>query len=194
MNEKEYAQVIAEVLESLGRTIDDLKKCLFSRNKHHMNETKRNVLTSVKASVPLFEEIVEKKEKNALDQAFLELLPSLQRLGIAVNDLLRGVQMTVDADIPLTEKAFSEISEMMALLKDLARDTNDVLATKNSHFRAYAVSSVEHLLQRTYECGLEHQERVVVGACTPKASFLYLDLMDSMKRIGQELGGLCEKA
>lgn len=194
MDEKEYAKVIAEVLGSLGQTIDDLKKCLFSRNKHLMNETKRNVLTSVKASVPLFEGIVEKKEKNALDQAFLELLPSLQRLGIAVTDLLGGVQVAVDTEIPLTEKAFGEISEMMALLKDLARDTNDVLATRNSHFRAYAVSSVEHLLQRTYECGLGHQQRVVVGVCTPKASFLYLDLMDSVKRIAQELGCLCEKA
>jgi Na+/phosphate symporter len=194
MNEKEYAQVIAEALESVGRIIEDLKKCLFSRNKRLMNETKKNLATSVKASVPLFEEVMEKKEKNALDQWFIELLPSLQRLGIAVDDLLGGVQIAVDAEISLTDKAFGEISEAMALLKDLARDTNDVLATKNSHFRAYAVSSAEHLLKRTCECGIEHEQRLVVGVCQPKASFLYLDIMDSVKRIAKELGALCEKA
>lgn len=194
MNEKEYVQAIAEALESLGKTIEDLKKCLFSRNKRLMNEIKKNLATSVKASVPLFEEIMEKREKNALDQWFLELLPSLQRLGIGVEDLLGGVQIAVDTEVSLTDKALGEISEMMALLKDLARDTNDVLATKNAHFRSYAVSSVEHLLQRTCECGLEHQERLVVGVCSPKASFLYLDIMDSVKRIAQELGSLCEKA
>jgi Na+/phosphate symporter len=194
MNEKEYTQAIADALESLGRTIEDLKRCLFSRNKRLLNEAKRNLATSVRASIPLFEEIMEKREKSALDQWFLKLLPSLQRLGIAVENLLSGVQMAVDTEVSLTDKACGEISEMMALLKDLARDTNDVLATRNSHFRAYAVSSGEHLLQRAFECGLEHQQRLVVGICSPKASFLYLDIMDSVKRIAQELGSLCEKA
>jgi len=194
MDEKEYAQVIAEALQSLGRTIEDLKRCLFSRNKRLMNQTKRNLAASVRASVPLLEETAEKSEKNALDRWFLELLPSLQRLGIGVEDLLGGVQIAVETEVSLTDKSLSEISETMALLKDLARDTNDVLATKNSHFRTYAVSSVEHLLQRVCECGLEHQQRLATGVCSPKASFLYLDIMESVKRIAQELGNLCEKA
>jgi Na+/phosphate symporter len=194
MNEREYAQVTAEALESLGRTVEDLKKCLFSRNKRLLNEAKRNFVASVRASIPLFEETVEKKEKNELDRRLLELLPSLQRLGIAVEDLIGGVQIVLETEVSLTDKALGEINEMMALLKDLVRDTNDVLATKNANFRTYALSSVEHLLQRTCECELEHQERLVVAICSPKASFLYLDLMDSIKRITQELGSLCEKA
>ena len=194
VNEKEYAQVTAQALEAVGRTIEDLKKALFSRNKRLMNETKRNLTSNVKASVPLFEEMTEKTEKSPLDRQFIELLPSLQRLGIAVEDLIGGVQTAVDAKVPLTDKALTEISEMMALLKDLARDTNDVLSTKNSHFRTYALSSVERLFQRASECGLEHQQRLVIGVCSPKPSFLYLDIMDSSKRIAQELGVLCEKA
>ena len=194
MDEKECTRVIAQALDALGRTIEDLKKALFSRNKRLMNETKKNLTSSVKASVPLFEDMMEKSEKSPLDKRFIELLPSLQRLGIAVEDLLGGVQTAVDAEVSLTDKALSEISEMMALLKNLARDTQDVVSTRNSHFRTYAVSSVEHLFQRTCECGLEHQQRLVIGVCSPKASFLYLDILDSIKRIAQELGVLCEKA
>lgn len=194
MNEKEYAQAATQALESCVKTIDDLKKCLFSRNKRQLSEIRRNLAVSVKASLPLFEEAMEKKEKSGLDQWLVELLPPLQRLGIALEDLLEGVQMAVDAEISLTDKAMGEVNEMMALLKDLARDTNDVLSTKNAHFRAYAVSSAEHVLQRTAECGVEHQQRLIVGVCSPKASFLYLNVMDSMKRIAKELGALCEKA
>jgi len=194
MNEEEYGQAIAGTLDSLGRIIEGLKDSLFSRNKRLLNETKKRLTASVKESVPLFEGTIEKSEKSGLDQQFLALLPSFQRLGIATEDLLGGIQTAVEADIPLTDKALGEINEMMALLKDLARDTNDVLSTSNPRFRTYTVSSVEHLLQRTYECGLEHQERLIVGACSPKASFLYLDIMDSLKRIASELGVLCEKA
>ena len=100
----------------------------------------------------------------------------------------------MDAEVPLTDKALSEISEMMALLKDLARDTHDVVSTKNAQFRTYAVSSVEHLSQKARECGLDHHQRSVTGVCSPKASFFYLDILDSIKRIAQEFGVLCRKA
>ncbi len=194
MNEKEYAQVIAQALEALGRTVEDLERALFSPSKRLMNETKKNLTSNVKASVPLFEEMTKKSEKSALDRRFIELLPSLQRIERAVEDLLGGVQKAVDDKVPLTDKALSEISEMMALLKDLARDTHDVVSTKSAHFRTYAISSVEHLSQRACECGLDHQQRSVTGVCSPKASFLYLDILDSIKRIAQELGVLCRKA
>lgn len=194
MNGREYTEVLAQALESTGKAVDDLKKCLFSRNKRLMGEAKKSLLTSVKASLPLFEKTTEKKEKDSLDQWFLELLPSLQRLGIAAEDLATGVQMTVDAEVCFTDKALGEIGEILALLKDLARDTKDVLATRNSNFRTYAVSSTQHVLQRTSDCGVEHQRRLIEGVCSPKASFLYLNIVDSAKRIAQELGSLCEKA
>jgi Na+/phosphate symporter len=194
MDGKEYTRVISEALESTGGTVDALKKCLFSRNKRLMGETKRSLAASVKASLPLFEQTLEKKEKEGVDQWLLELLPSLQRLGIGVEDLAGGVQIAVEAEVPFTDKALSEISEILALLKDLARDTGDVLATRNSNFRSYAMTCAEHLVQRTCDCGIEHQKRLIEGACSPKASFLYLNIIDAAKRIAQELGSLCEKA
>jgi Na+/phosphate symporter len=194
MDGKEYTEVIAEALGSTGRAVEDLKKCLFSRNKRLMGETKKNLMASVKAGLPLFEKVMEKKEKDAVDQWFLELLPYLQRLGIAVEDLAGAVQIAVDTEVSLTDKALTEISEILALLKDMARDTADVLATKNANFRTYAVSSAKNLLQRTNEYGIDHQKRLIEGVCSPKASFLYLSIIDSAKRIAQELGSLCEKA
>ena len=43
MNEKEYAQAIAQPLEALGKTVEDLERALFSPNKRLMNETKKNL-------------------------------------------------------------------------------------------------------------------------------------------------------
>ncbi len=194
MNEKVPERVITEILNLLGKTIEDLKSCLFSRNKRQMNETKKVFGANLRASLPLFEEAIQKTEKSPLDRRLLTFLPALQRLGIAVEDLVGGVQTALETDVCLTDRALGEISEMMALLKDLTRDTNDVLSTKNAHFQSYAAASAAHVRARTIECGLEHQERLVVGNCSPKASFLYLDLMDSMKRVAQELGNLCEQA
>ncbi len=194
MDEKEYTQVISGSLNSLSKTLEDLKKCLFSRDKRRMKQTVETFYPALKLSLPVFDAMMERKEKSELERKLLGLLPMLQQIGIATEDLVGAVQTTVDAEISLTDKALSEISEIMSLVKDLARDANDVLTTGNQHFCRYVLSSAERVQQRASECGVEHQQRLIIGVCTPRASFLYLDLINSLKRIAQELARLCEAA
>jgi Na+/phosphate symporter len=194
MNEKALEPLVGEILGSLGQTIEDLKSCLFSGNKRLMNEAKKTFASSLRSSLPLFEEAMRRTDKSPLDNRLLALLPSLQRLGIAVEDVIAGVQAAVETGVCFTDRALGEISEIMALLADLARDTNDVLATKNVRFRAYAVSSALRIRERSVESTLEHEKRLISGTCSPRASFVYLHVMDALKRVAQELGSLCEQA
>jgi len=194
MNERTIENVIGEILESMGKTVEALKNCLFSGNKRLMNETKKAFAASLRSSLPPFVEAIQRTGKSSTDERLLTLLPACQRLGIAMEDLVGGVQAMVEAGVCLTDKALAEISEVMALLKDLARDANDAISSGNTHFRVYAASSARRIRERSTEVGIEHQERLVTGSCSPKASFLYLTVMDSLKRVAQEMGNLCEKA
>ncbi|HUJ70217.1 MAG TPA: hypothetical protein VLW86_11890 [Syntrophorhabdales bacterium] len=196
MNEQTFESIVGEILESLGKTLEGLKRCLFSGNKRLMNETKNAFAASLRSTLPAFNEAIQRKGKGEShsDGRLPALLPACQRLGIAMEDAVGGVQGIVETGVCLTDKALAEISEVVALLKDLSRDTNDAISSGNTHFREYAVSSAHYIRERSVEAGLEHQERLVTGVCSPKASFLYLTVMDSLKRVAQELGNLCEKA
>ena len=194
MNEQAFESIVGEILESLGRTLEGLKSCLFSGNKRLMNETKNAFAASLRSTLPAFNEAIQRKGGSPPDGRLPALLAVCQRLGIAMEDVVGGVQAIVETGVCLTDKALAEISEVVALLKDLSRDTNDAISSGNTHFREYAVSSAHYIRERSVEAGLEHQERLVTGVCSPKASFLYLTVMDSLKRVAQELGNLCEKA
>jgi Na+/phosphate symporter len=194
MNEKTYVEMIGQILESLGNTIDEAKRCLFSRDKRRLTQAEKAFSSELTSGLPLYEALIAKKEKLQADQEFVALLPSLQHLGIAGEDLLQGIRITLEAGISLTDKAFGEISEVMALVKDLARDTGDALTTGNARFREYAHAEANHAIDRMEEYGLEHEQRLVVATCSPKASFVYLDIMRSLKTIATELASLAEKA
>jgi len=194
MNEKTYVELIGQILDSLGNTVDEAKRCLFSRDKRRLTHAEKVFAAALKSGLPLCEALIAKKEKLQGDQEFLALLPSLQRLGIAGEDLLQGTRTTLETEISLTDKAFGEISEVMALVKDLARDTGDVLATGNARFREYARAEANHAIDRVEEYGLDHEQRMSDGICPPRASFVYLDIMRSLKRIATELASLAEKA
>ena len=160
MNENAHIELIGQILGSLGTTIDEVKRCLFSRDKRRLAHAEKEFAANLKSSLPQCEALIAKKEKLQGDQEFLNLLPSLQRLGIVGEDLLQGVRTTLEAEISLTDKAFGEISEVMALAKDLARDTNDALATGNARFREYARAEANHAIDRIEEYGLDHEQRL----------------------------------
>jgi Na+/phosphate symporter len=194
MNENAYVELIGQILGSLGTAIDEAKRCLFSRDKRRLAHAEKAFAADLKSSSPLCEALIAKKEKLQGEREFLVLLPSLQRLGIVGKDLLQGVRTTLEAEISLTDKAFGEISEVMALVKDLARDTNDVLATGNARFREYARAEANHAIDRMEEYGLDHEQRLTAGTCSSRASFVYLDIMRSLKTIATELASLAERA
>lgn len=192
MDEKEYTRIISESLASVSKTVEALKKCLFSRDKKKMKEIVKDFYASLKVSLPLVDEVFAKTEKTAMDKRILTVVPTLQQLGSATEDLVTAIQVAVETDISFTDKALAEISEVMSLLKDLARDTNDVFTTGNEDFCRYVTSLAQRVQARVSECALEHQGRLLTGACTPKASFIYLDIINSIKRTAQELARLCE--
>ena len=160
MNENTCVELIGRILGSLDTTIDEAKRCLFSRDRRRLIRAEKAFAAGLKSSLPLCETIIAKKEKLQSDQEILALLPSLQRLGIAGEELLHGARTTLEAEVSLTDKAFGEISEVMALVKDLARDTNDALATGNARFRAYARAEANHAIDRMEEYGLDHEQRL----------------------------------
>jgi Na+/phosphate symporter len=192
MNEKEYLHAVEINLASLRSTMDDLKKCLFSRDKKRVKETVKAFYASLNTTLPLFTELIGKPEKNAAERKLLCLLPALQQLGSASEDLVCGVQAAVEAEISLTDKALTEISEIMGLVRDLTRDTHDAMSSGNEHFKEYVLGEGRVICDRIREFGIDHQQRLVIGVCMPKASFLYLDIMNSLKRITQEISSLFE--
>ena len=52
---------------------------------------------------------------------------------------------------------------------------------------------MEKIIEMADKYSLMHEERLITGACMPKASYLYLDIIGSIKRIAQELVSFSER-
>ncbi len=128
-----------------------------------------------------------------LEQKFLAALPSLQMLGIEIGDLLGASTIKVDSNIPFTDKALKEIKDVILGTQGLARDTKDFFLTKNPHLGQQIQSDLSKLYKMADDFSAEHQDRLIKGLCSPKASYLYLQMMGSLKRTMRQLASLLEK-
>ncbi len=194
MDEQQLAKTTNDVLTAFGTIFGDLKRCFLSHDINKLKGVEETFNKAMKASLPLFDDLAQKKQRSVVDEKALALLPSLQRLGLATDDLMRAVRTTIESGVSFTDKALGEIGGVVVLVKELFRDTNDAIATRNSHFCQSAITAGESAIRKADEAMLEHQQRLITGVCSPKASFVYIDIMQSLKRVARELSSVCEKA
>jgi Na+/phosphate symporter len=85
-----------------------------------------------------------------------------------------------------------ELTEITSSVRELARNTRDAFTTGNPHLKGSARTQMEKITAMADDFSLEHQERLIIGQCTPQASYIYVDMMDALKRIARELAYLSE--
>lgn len=193
MEKQVYFETVRAILDSLHGAMDDLKRCLTSHDKQSLKKAETEFREMLNSSLPLVTKLVSSPEKDDLEKKLLMLVPSLQRIGMSVETLLARVRTKIESDILFTDKGLTELKHVILGVKDLARDTKDILATGNPHLRKEMKSEMEKLVKTADDFALEHQERLITGLCTPQASYLYLDMMDALKRTAHELVHVAEK-
>lgn len=193
MEKQEYVEMLGRILDSTHKSLEDVKRCLPSHDKQCLKDTEKEFRETLVEGLPLVDQLIKRAQKSEEEKKFLMLVPSLQKMAQAMDTVLLRTKRKVETQTLFTDKGMSELKEIISGVKDLARDTKDVLVTHNPHFRKHVRSEMEKLIGMADDFALEHQERLILGFCTPQASYLYVDMLDALKRISRELVYLSEK-
>ncbi len=69
----------------------------------------------------------------------------------------------------------------------------DYFTTRNPVIKDKIRSDTEKVREMIDEFDIVHQNRLITGICMPQASYLYIDMTDSLKRMAKELAALADK-
>jgi Na+/phosphate symporter len=194
MEEREYQATLTQVFDAMMSCIDQVIKCVSTHDKKWLEGAEKDFFTAATASLPLADRLTKQQQRGELEKKFLSLLPTLQKAGLAMDDLLSRMRRKVDAGMLFTDKANAEITDIMKRVTDLTRDTKDIFITKNPRLLNNVRADSEKLIGLSDEYALKHQERMIAGVCTPRASYIYVDMMESLKRMATHLVSLAEQA
>ena len=193
MEKKEYIGAFERILDWMIIALDDVKRSFYSHDKDCVKSAQGEFKEMLVAALPLINRIIAQGEKNELEKKLLMLVPSLQKIAQAMDTILVRTKTKCDSAILFTEKGLGELSQVMSSVGELARDTKDALATGNPHLKSRTRTEMERITRMADDFADEHQQRLIIGVCTPQASYLYVDMMDGLKKIARELAYLSEK-
>lgn len=194
MEDKELMQRFLDVFETATPILDDLKKGFFAQQAGLIQECEKKFGDLLISRVPYVEKIIGEKEKSEADKKYVRLLPALQTIALAIENLMYKMEAKVASNILFSEKALSEIRDLYAIMQEQFRDTKDYVITKNPGLRDSIRQHMEKMFKAIEELAIVHQNRLITGICMPQASYLYLDITDSLKRISRGLVDFTDKA
>ena len=193
MEERELLQRFHEILEVSLPVIENAYKGFITQKPALLKESKEKFKEILTSKLSYVEKIVGDKEKDEFEKKFVVLLPSFQMVGLAIQNVISNMEIKVEANILFSQKGLDEIKDLLAASFELVRDVRDYTVTKNPHLLTKIKEVKEKIIKTINEFSNVHENRLITGVCMPKASFLYLDITDSIKRIARGLVDFAEK-
>jgi Na+/phosphate symporter len=193
MEEREILEVLYEMFERALPVLKNVREGFEKENGKIVKEQSRKFSEILKSSLPFFEALVQKKEKDQVEKKGVELLLIAQMIGTGIQNLLSKMVLKTEADILFSDKAKREIGELLDEVGSQLRDLKDFILTKNPDLKDKIIERNERIVKMHQEFDLAHERRLITGVCMPKASYIYIDMTDSIRKIAWSIKKLAEK-
>jgi len=192
MDEREISERICKLFEDTVPVLHDIYKGFMGQKLNLLKESRAKFRESLIATLPGVEKIIEDTDKNAAEQMFLKALPHFQRIALALDNLVDKMEIKVESNILFTDKALDEIKQLMIAVAAEFVDVKDYVSTRNPVLKKQIEDNLHKVTNLINEFDSVHQNRLISGVCMPQASYLYIDMTDSLKRMSRELSAFAE--
>ena len=114
----------------------------------------------------------------------LALVPmALERIGDSVDALARRIARIHRDGVPFTDRAFMKVAELFNRAADLMDVIATALRTGDRGALARAREDGAAFEVQCEEAALRHQERILNGTCAPRASTIFLAMLDHFRDV-----------
>jgi Na+/phosphate symporter len=151
-----------DMADRLGRLLHDSEKSLTQRIVHRLGG-RQFVLQA--------------------DQQRLFVPMHIERVGDHIELLIRALRTMMREGTQFTDRARREVDELVNEAIVLLVDLRDLLLTGNEALRRHIVDRGRLLVARADDGAAFHQQRLIEGVCMPKASSVYLAMLDAIKGV-----------
>jgi Na+/phosphate symporter len=194
MEEREITEGINTLFEETVPILNNIYRGFVGQKITLLKESRSKFRESLKKRLPAIEKLVEEKEKNDAVKRFVTALPNLQRVALALDNLVDKMEAKVETNVLFSQKALDDIKQLMVAVGVEFTDVKDYCITKNPVLKQQIQTDLEKVIEMIDNFDVVHQNRLITGVCVPQASYLYIDMTDALKRMAKELAVFADKA
>ena len=196
MKEKSFQELVGELYDmnqSAGECVYLLQNALIYNSSKSLDECEAKIKEISENEKILTPEFVEKAKENPDLRVYVIVPGHIERIGHSIGNIIRCTRVKIREGISFSDRAVSEITFLMERLQEVLKNVSDIILARNSILREYVKESVAEMGRSANGFANLHEERLIEGLCAPKASPLFLDILDAIKVIAWHAKEIAEK-
>lgn len=149
-------------------------------------EEQREILESVVERAARF------PDKLATFRRYVAIVAHIERIGDYTVIILQAIRDKMETQARFCPAGMRELKFLFESLQYLLRCARDAIQTGNPILSRYIGDTTNTLDASADQAARDHMNRVLAGECDPKATPIFLDLLDSLKGIVRHMRLLAE--
>jgi Na+/phosphate symporter len=124
---------------------------------------------------------------------FLSMSSSFDRMSYNIEGIADRLRRMVQEDIPFSDRAVTETTHIFQEVIGLLKGLPDLILTQNRMLFQQIEEKGQAMFKKADAYAEEHERRLIEGVCMPKASPVYLGILESLKAITMHAADLSER-
>lgn len=184
---REDAKETLRAIHDIGNNLEDFISFLqtaFIYNKvAPLRDVKERIDSLKKLILSVTEKIVIIARDDPHMRHYVTIPTNLLRITENIEKISELISTKIKEDLLFSDRAISEITFLLQRITDILRPTSDIILAPNSILGNYIRESEAGIVRRAIDYATLHEERLIEGLCLPKASALYINILDAIKNI-----------
>ncbi len=180
---KEILRALHDIGEDLEECLSSLQTAFIYNNTAPLINIREKIDNLKKLTSSIAEQIVTIARDNPHMRHYVTIPTSLLRITENIEKISELISTKIKEDILFSDRAISEITFLFQRLTDIMGPASDLILAPNSILGNYIRESEAGIVRRASDYATQHEERLIEGLCLPKASALYINILDAIKNI-----------
>jgi Na+/phosphate symporter len=117
----------------------------------------------------------------------------LERIGDNIELLVRAIKSMIQEGIPFSERAMREVNSLFEKAIELMECVRDAITTRNRVLIRHILQEGQRYEAMANDYALSHQQRLIEGVCLPKASSVFVAILDYLRGIDWHIRQIAER-
>lgn len=162
----------------------ELAEDAFVKNKLAALDEAEDLAKEIQAKEDRLTDALSKiSSSNTEARAILGVPAHIEKIAYNLRRLTDGIRTKITDSLLFSDKAIQETGTLFAKAKDVLKKAGDASVTANVAVSEAVMSGADEIVRLADGFATSHEDRLVTGECSPKASSTYLCILYSFEDV-----------
>jgi Na+/phosphate symporter len=180
---KEQVFEMHDLISDMVESIDSLYAGFIYNNLKVVEEVESTLNGAAGRLSALTEGVVGEAKEGPRASSYVSVPSHVGRIGDGLSRIAESLVGKIKGNILFSDKATAELDYLFGRTRDIMVNARDMVLAPNTLVAMHMAESGQAVEKIADEYATKHEERLIEGLCAPKASQIYIQMLDAFKSI-----------